>query len=256
MSIEKLGSVSGAEVVMMKESGSVNGSQSGPVSVHGDKIIEENQTDFAKNPFDKYSADDYDRFNTLLSGRNGADAQKFAKVITSDVNKDYTKFKQEYPDSTLKLPEPPNPADFDKGPKGYNAYREALLLWKSECEQSIESARKELSPKEPEKQEPPKNEVEPEQPGNDKTPASPPKKTPEPKTPKKPPVEDFDLEKKIREDLEKERKKESGELDYKKMAELWLEAMRNIKLGKPKEEPNVDPRHDYTPENPFPMGSK
>lgn len=247
MAIDKLGSVSGADVVKMKECGSVDTACSGPVSAYGDKIVEEKPTAFTQNTFDKYNEDDYDRFNTLLSGRNGAEAQKFAKVITSDVNRDYTKFKQEYPDSSLKLPEPPNPADFDKGTKGYNAYREALLLWKSECEQLIADEHSKLSQKEPEKQEPEPPKVVKSPINNEPKPVNKSKES-SPKT-NQPPVENSDLEKQIRKELEKSGKI-TPSLDYEKMAELWL-GIDGAKGEKPKENPVLDPGFHQPIKDPF-----
>lgn len=152
MAIDKLGSVSGADVVKMKECGSVDTACSGPVSAYGDKIIEEKPTEFTQNTLDKYNEDDYDRFNTLLSGRNGAEAQSFAKVITANVNKACVNFKKDYPDSNLDLPAPPNPTDFDKGKKGYHAYREALLVWQGECENAIAAEKNKLFKQEPDVQ--------------------------------------------------------------------------------------------------------
>ena len=108
-------------------------SKGNSVSIHGDGIVESKDVDFSQNPFNKYTADDFDRFNTLLSGRNGAEAKETTDVITNNVNNLYNDFKRKYPDAKLEFPEPPNPEDFPKGKKGYHAYEKALLQWENSC---------------------------------------------------------------------------------------------------------------------------
>ena len=213
MGIEKLGSMQSVKYTDLQET--TCGQQEKKISTFGDKIVEEKTTEFTKNPFDQYTEEDYDRFNTILSGRNGAEAQKLAKVITTDINSAYNRFKSEYPNSNLKLPAPPNPADFDKGRKGYNAYREALLLWKSECQEAINNEITKLNKTQPKEQEkePVKNETPP--------------KTKEPsksKTAPKKNEDEFDFGK-IMEEIRKKVDKNKNNLiiDPKELAKLWLE---------------------------------
>ena len=108
-------------------------SEGNPVSIHGDGIVEANDIEFAKNPFNKYNSDDFDRFNTILSGRNGAEAKETTDAVANRVNNLYNDFKSKYPDAKLKFPEPPNPEDFPKGKKGYHAYEKALQQWEQSC---------------------------------------------------------------------------------------------------------------------------
>ena len=111
-------------------------------SAFGNEIIESQDVEFSKNPFNKYTAEDFDRFNTLLSGKNGAEAQESTDKATRNVNNLYNEFKSKYPNAKITLPEPPNPADYDKGTKGYHAYEKALLQWEADCKIIIDNETK------------------------------------------------------------------------------------------------------------------
>ena len=125
--------VSGVSKSQQLKSTQAPRSDGNPVSIHGDGLVESNDIEFAKNPFNKYNSDDFDRFNTILSGRNGAEAKETTDAVTNRVNNFYNDFKSKYPDAKLKFPEPPNPEDFPKGKKGYHAYEKALFQWENAC---------------------------------------------------------------------------------------------------------------------------
>lgn len=121
-------------------SSSVEATDDKKVSVYGTDIVKEADSDFSATPLSESPAKEaFKHFG-----------KKYDDLAMMDVNNTIAKlqmqlddFATECPNAELpKLPKMPDPAKFEKGKDGYQAYKMALMQYENVCSNKIENATK------------------------------------------------------------------------------------------------------------------
>lgn len=119
-------------------SSSVDATDDKKVSVYGTDIVQEADSDFSATPLSESPAKEaFKHFG-----------KKYDDLAMMDVNNTMAKlqmqlddFAAECPNAKLpKLPNMPDPAKFEKGKDGYQAYKMALMQYENVCSNKIENA--------------------------------------------------------------------------------------------------------------------
>lgn len=108
------------------------------VSVYGTGIVQESGTDFSATQLpDSPAKEAFKHFGKKYDDLAVMDANN----ATAKLQMQLDDFAAEYPNAKLpKLPNMPDPAKFEKGKDGYQAYKMALMQYENVCSNRIENA--------------------------------------------------------------------------------------------------------------------
>lgn len=111
------------------------------VSAFGTEIVQDENVNFKKNPFNLYgkNIENFEKFK----GKDKNDALNATNKAAANINNQYNKLKQDFPDINVEFEEPPNPKDYGKKREGFQSYMQALERWEKTCSDAINQARKE-----------------------------------------------------------------------------------------------------------------